>query len=336
MTAPFVSSSTLVFYANNMMGSAVFLFLMLSGLVLWHSSMHTSLTYPQFVWKRLSKVIIPFMIWTVFYKLYLDGVWNLQGWNGWQAETWAHIREAWVQGNGMYHLYFISILVPLYLVFPLLKKGMDRFPLRTLARSFVLWVVSFKLMGILSGTLGMWAYYQPGYWVFYFAVSIYLYQHLDRIQAYGTGKELLLALLWGMCFLIHSKTAFFDLHFPNTPVPIKHLYTVSSFLILYFLAKQLFTASKTLIKGFQFVSTHSFFIYFVHPFALILFYDFILRHPSFVFHNGIDVGLKFIVVFGGSTFLSYLISFIPFSAYLGAAQHRYSSKKKKEPKAMVN
>jgi surface polysaccharide O-acyltransferase-like enzyme len=327
ITAQYVVTSSLIFYLNNMLSNAVFLFITLSGLVLWYTTKDKEISYFSFVQKKLGKVVFPYIIWTILYVATMNEVWSFGQWNGFNVDTFSKIKDALISGSGFYHLYFIAIIIPLYLIFPLLKKCMLRFPFYTVVATFILWYISAKSMGSLGEILGKvelssWAFYQPLYWVFYFAVGIYIFQNLEKIKKFVQGKEMLLFIPWVISYIIVTKTSFLETNFPNTVFPIKQFYTVTSFVLYFFFATQLISMSKKSMVVFDFISKHSFFIYFVHPFV-IMFYDALaIKYPVMVFHNGLDVAFKFVFVFVASSFVAYVVSFVPFGSFLGGYEQK--------------
>ncbi|NLS11844.1 acyltransferase [Vibrio sp. SM6] len=91
---------------------AVPVFIMITGALMLSDTRPFDLKY--YLSRRLGKVLIPFLIWSLFYA-YLSG-WNAQGFNGNVVEE--KLAESW-QHATYYHLGFFYYFIPLYAVIPL-------------------------------------------------------------------------------------------------------------------------------------------------------------------------------------------------------------------------
>nr|WP_086939319.1 acyltransferase [Thaumasiovibrio occultus] len=93
---------------------AVPLFIMISGALMLSDRRPFELNY--YVRRRLGKVLVPFLVWSVFYAL-LSGV-SLAGWNG--SDAWQRLIHLPTEYT-YYHLGFFYYFLPLYLVIPFLR-----------------------------------------------------------------------------------------------------------------------------------------------------------------------------------------------------------------------
>lgn len=322
VTAPFVVKSSLAFYLNNMMSSAVFLFLMVSGSSLWYGSQGRELSYIQFIGKRMDKVLLPYVLWTLFYVSYLHEIWGLRSFHPSRinGEFWHKAIDGLMYGNAMYHLYFMLILIPLYFLFPLIKRFCDDRLHHLLILSFLLWVFSYSVKEMASEHLSVWGYYQPMNWLFYFVVGIYAVKHLEKIRQCIKGKELILGAVWLFSYVLHTKIGVIESVYQGIPIPVRHLYNTLSLILLMVLASQLFDLSNRIGKYAEYLSRHSFFIYFSHPFFLIVYEKLTFRCPQIVQNNGLDIVMMFAFAFAGSLILAHAVSFLPLSQYIGAAK----------------
>jgi len=111
-------SSTFYFAINNLSIFAVPVFIFLSGLVLFYSYSDTWTVRrtPGFYRKRLQFILIPYLIWSVFYYIY----------NQWLDPTvkihfsLSQFADLLPWGLAAYHLYFMVIIMQMYALFPLL------------------------------------------------------------------------------------------------------------------------------------------------------------------------------------------------------------------------
>lgn len=91
---------------------AVPLFVMLSGMLILHSE--KTYTIKEFLKKRVSKIGIPLVAWSVIYLL-----WKV--WFGHAHFSLLSIIKDFINLNIYYHLYYVYIIAALYLLTPLLK-----------------------------------------------------------------------------------------------------------------------------------------------------------------------------------------------------------------------
>jgi len=96
-------------FLNQIGRFAVPLFFLISGFVLELSSEH-DVNYWQYIKKRFSKIVIPYLFWSLFYY-YL--IYN---------QNHDNLIRVILTGNASYQLYFIPTLCIFYILFPLLHK----------------------------------------------------------------------------------------------------------------------------------------------------------------------------------------------------------------------
>lgn len=127
---------------NSLVQFAVPLFLFISSLILSFRLENRPQQILGFYWKRLKGVLIPYLLWSLFYaalRSWLNGSMNqffsltLRG------------EELWT-GTAFYHLYFLLIISQLYLVLPLIMELLRSRPLSfALAASVVFQVIFYYL-----------------------------------------------------------------------------------------------------------------------------------------------------------------------------------------------
>ncbi|WNR43250.1 acyltransferase [Paenibacillus roseipurpureus] len=117
-------SQALFFILNKASLFTVPLFIWISGLVLFYSyydRWEPGMT--RVFWaKRLQKIVIPYVLWSIFYYVY----------NQWMFHGTVHV-DAWylfkllLSGNASYHLYYMIIIVQFYVLFPLVMTAVTKF-----------------------------------------------------------------------------------------------------------------------------------------------------------------------------------------------------------------
>jgi len=136
---------------NTLMQFSVPMFIFLSALLLSYNLKDKPLDLKQFYLKRARQVALPYLTWTIIYLIYrivigqnLDfNLTNLAGW--------------FLLGKAQFHLYFLSVILQMYLVFPLILKFY-----RLQEWSFPIW-----MMGAFGLQIG-----------FYWINRLYVYQYI--------------------------------------------------------------------------------------------------------------------------------------------------------------
>ncbi|MEZ5211100.1 acyltransferase [Gordonia sp. (in: high G+C Gram-positive bacteria)] len=150
-------------------------FFALTGFVLTYQYRHRELHAPTF-WRRRFKLIgLPFVTWSLFYWVY--NRWRRGGWGDvWAAFDGPHaaltagksIAYDLITGHAAYHLYFLSVSMQIYVVFPAVlwvlrrTNGYHRY-LLAVSGTFHLWLLYHMVRPALDifthGPLGLlWRY----------------------------------------------------------------------------------------------------------------------------------------------------------------------------------
>lgn len=103
---------------------AVPAFIFITGLVLFYNY-EGKINYVSFVRKRFKDIIVPYLLWSVIYS-FMVGIYNHPLW-----ESITTMIRFWLTGKSSYHLWYIVMIIPMYLLFP---------PLRIAVRKIVTWV----------------------------------------------------------------------------------------------------------------------------------------------------------------------------------------------------
>lgn len=155
----------LAFYLNQITRSSVPLFLLLSGLSLGLAQ--RPMAAGAFYRRRLSKIGLPYLFWFAVYFLF-----EHRGALG-EVEPGALVRSL-LMGQAAPHLYFIVILIQLYLLYPLLRRAVARWPWATLLvaafvtyaigvlylfERFDTWLIPWQLRPYLWILFPTWAFY---------------------------------------------------------------------------------------------------------------------------------------------------------------------------------
>ncbi|GAB2691329.1 acyltransferase [Paenibacillus thermoaerophilus] len=114
------------FTANQLMLFAVPVFLFISGLVLAYryKGRWDGREMLKFYRKRLTQIMIPFLVWSAVFYAYFYIVPRLVQPSQIPGHWWSLLP--W--GQSSYHLYYLSIIIQFYLLFPILMELLKRFP----------------------------------------------------------------------------------------------------------------------------------------------------------------------------------------------------------------
>lgn len=184
-------------FCNQAARAAVPLFFLLSGLVLGLGGKPVKL--PGFWLKRLWKVGLPYLLWSLLYFLsYRDYRLRLLL----EPASLRELGRLLLVGGAASHLWFIPVLLQLYLLYPLLRLCMDRKPRLTLWAGLVLSLLSTLVILVPLPVMGWW---RPRLWrlfptwIFYFLLGMALAgeNRLDKLSSIS-GDHALFAILLGI------------------------------------------------------------------------------------------------------------------------------------------
>ncbi|WP_322904244.1 acyltransferase [Paenibacillus campi] len=95
---------------------AVPAFIFITGLVLFYNY-DGELAYGSFVRKRFNDIVVPYLLWTLFYTV-LAGTFALKPIQEWIPTLLRYVFT----GKSSYHLWYIVMIIPMYLLFPWLRQ----------------------------------------------------------------------------------------------------------------------------------------------------------------------------------------------------------------------
>jgi len=125
------------FILNQISRFAVPLFIIISGASLNLSSHQDKVG--SFYKKRFIKTGLPFLFWSLICLLASQTA-TFTGMFALGAESIATFLRVWLLGESAPHLYFIVIIFQCYLLYPLLKKAVEKYPLASLVISLIITV----------------------------------------------------------------------------------------------------------------------------------------------------------------------------------------------------
>jgi peptidoglycan/LPS O-acetylase OafA/YrhL len=265
-------AQSLYLAVNKLSNFAVPVFIFLSGVVLFYrySGDWSARQALVFYRKRIQQIVIPYLIWSLFYYLY----------NQWLYDRanlhfhWNEFLDLLPWADASYHLYFIIIIVQFYLLFPLLMS---------LCASFGWFRRWFWLLGILVQAVfvaihhwGSPIEHFSSLCVDYFSLFtlggfIGLYYEdfiawINRRYFFVLPAAVLCGVIFMMCFqleereLLHVSTLWYHLLFT--------LYAMLAGMCFIWIGRWLLRHAPKVSKAFLALGAASFGIYLVHPAVL--------------------------------------------------------------------
>lgn len=275
VTAPYMGRTSewtvlgmnLAFILNQVTRFAVPLFLLLSGASLGFS--RSTDTPAVFYRKRARKIGIPYLVWFgLYYSYYLV-----------HTQPTPHVTvtsffRALLQGQSAPHLYFIIILAQCYLLYPLLRKAVQRAPGWSVAVSLLCTAAIELLFALRRAGLDyipplirpyLWLLFPT--WAFYFVLGMALTQErVERLQTWTAAHAwgiLLFALVFAGGYVLQCKA----FHALDSMKLLLNLY-VPVVLLAAFALWHLVGRFRWAQRCVTFLSAHAMTIYFSHVFVI--------------------------------------------------------------------
>lgn len=254
---PATLSHDLIVAINAFCRFAVPLFLTISAYGLYLAYYDRPLRLKDFYTKRLQSALIPYLVWTLVYFL-----WN----NLYKGRPYG-ARDLYYYitlGKTTYHLYFMSIIIQFYLVFPLmmwvLKKDRLRYP-------FIILLALYSLFDFYFVKLTYGASYFFTYAVF-FAIGFFLADWHRQGKKLPKWFQYGISLMAGLSMIYYVINSYF--------VKVGHslfiaqafnlswwLYSISFIILLFMVLQRLpLNRPNPLVAT---ISHHTFTIYLAHP-----------------------------------------------------------------------
>ncbi len=281
-------------------------FVFISGYTLF-LKYHQIFKYSRFYLKRTTRVLPWYFFWSFLIYIYLHA--NLPP--GFiDYPTWKLI----LLGKVDYHLYFVSMIFQLYLLFPLLRFLFKKFSLFFVCVVFALEAILYAVFTLDAQNVmhlpfrfyDQQQYLFFGTWLFYFILGFVLSQKSPdqtrlRFIRYIFPILATCFLIYAVLDSLHIISQFSDTNIATrfTRIPIL-LFATSFILSAFFYSKQLLKLPKLTIKILLYLANLSFLIYLIHALVMRILINFFL--PNSVFRLIIFTG----IVFSLSTLLAQL------------------------------
>lgn len=251
---------------NQLSRFSVPLFVFFSGLGLALSYKREK-GYLYFLRRRLGKVLPLYIFWGIVYLLIINKNYDFNSW-------W----EAFMKGDKIfYHLYFMSMIIKLYIIFPILylcfKNILGVFISLIISGGIITTGHYFNMPNL---TLDFFSKRNVLFWLFYFILGIYLSGNIaNYIKSMKKHKKLFdfILLVCIICILwetFHSIKIGKSMDYSTTF--IRPSIIIYSIIVTAFLFSRSF--SQKTLKVLRKISNNSYVVYLAHP--LVLYYYIIL------------------------------------------------------------
>lgn len=303
---------------------AVPLFILISGFVLARKyRFDFSLT--EFYKKRIRSIIPQYLIFSILYTLFNN--WAVMQSNPLSANLALMLNNI-IHSNASYHLWFFSIIIQLYILYPIIIKifnfckRIDRaeYMIAILLIIQTLWMVSIHSSSSPYIKLNFMSF------LFYFGLGIYIVDYFDQLKK--ASKHLTpiylitsLALTIGSSFFItiglttgHDYYSIPGYFFIGSEL-IYPVLRITTFILLLNLAASLVGRRSLLAKVIYRIGDYSFGIYLIH----IFFNQYaikILKNNAIDYNNWTFYPIVFVITAIFSYVVVRLISYVPYSYYI--------------------
>ncbi len=233
-------------------------FILLSGVTSFYSYGHKNreFKYMEFLYKRLSKVLIAYFVWClIYYMAYI--------YLGYYTLDIKFFLKSLLQGTMSYHLYFVIIIVQMYIVGPIfyfiLKNSKRRVTILIIAGIITCLCAEFIRFN-LSDRLFL------KYMVFYM-LGIYITMEYDKFYAWIKRNKVFIILGYIIMSIIYVLVSYL-----NSPAYTFVWFLFSSISLFYVYLAGLLMKDK-LKDIYPFVKVFgqsSYYIYLMHPLVLTL------------------------------------------------------------------
>lgn len=328
VTAPYVLVNKYGYIMNQGVRYAVPIFVLISGLLLMHSYSMKEFKLRDFFRKRFNKILIPYIIWTLIYMLFNNR--NSIGTLFQQNSQFASLLLKRLRyGTADSHLYFIIIMIQLYLLFPVLKKLIEKAPKTTLWISFIITLVYhtgvyLNLLHKVTLPYSVVPYYEffPT-WIFFFVFGMYFTKNIAVFTKNIREKRITIIAVWFVSLLLLIADSKLTNTYESSIKPSIIIYCITTFLFLYAVFTYFRNINKTFMKLVEWISQQSFIMYFSH----ILLMKVIKIVSGKLGMAGLwdrTIGMIFLLaaVIISTVLFSYIASLTPFAGTLGGVPGR--------------
>ncbi|WP_191560052.1 acyltransferase [Metabacillus idriensis] len=296
-------------FLNRFSRFSVPLFIFVSGLVLFYNYYvreNTFESWKKFYKKRLSYILIPYLMWSAFYLIYMMVI---------DTKSPVSINELRIDllfGLSKYHLYYIAVLIQFYFVFPFILKAVQKVAILRGLLFILGFIIQFYLIDLNQQMMifqhqGSIVFSYIGYFLFGAWFGIYYEKIMDYRDKLVTIVSGVLTLILGIA---HAQTYYLS-HIGQETVPVWMFnfifagFSVASGVFLLKISLKSIHLPNKFTDFLNVLGHYSFGIYLIHPFVLDVFDKMLNNYANVNIH--LFVFSRFFFALFISLFLVYLI-----------------------------
>lgn len=320
LSAPLLTSfsetSMVAWWTANIYDSAVRFcvpaFVMLSGALLLPKEYELK----DFLGKKLVRIVLPFLFWTVVYLSRKIMLMKMQGKDLNFSDTFKWMLIQIRDGSTSYHLWYIYMIIGIYLFIPVIGKWVRNCSKKEIEYFLALWFISVMISqpALSDFSPDFDLTYFSGY-IGYLVLGYYL-----SVKSFGPARKVtfitaflifisLTVTIIGTYFLSAANSAYAS-YFHGNFSPTVLLLSASIFL---FFKSRTYTNSN-MAKVRNFISKYSFGIYLAH--VLVIKYIGMLRLNWELIHPALAIPLQTVVCLIFSSLIVFTINKIPYGKYV--------------------
>lgn len=310
-------------------------FAIISGFLLYNQVINRRFNLQKFWKSRFTKIIIPFVIWSILYLLlkYFHGQYMLPNFSS--TEEIKYFLYFFFTGGSSYHLYFLIIVVQFYFIFGLLHlfKSRNQLILLTLISFYINYFFVQNHIDIGTGFFNEFLNNRVFlfHWIYYFFLGGLMVHVWDPLMQWVKNNSFF-SILLGLIVIVGGviEYQFTDWLATNRPINMINLPLLFIFLSsIYFHLSSLPKIRSFINK----IGNLSMGIYLVHPMVLFFFRNYDFLH--WIYDYSIMVPVLFVLTMSISILIVNLITKLPFGSYIVTVA-KPNIKQVKNVKALAN
>lgn len=304
---------------------AVPLFILISGFVL-SKNYRNNFSLKKFYRKRIRSIVPQYILFSLVYTIFNN--WAAMRNSPLNTNLVLILKNIW-QASASYHLWFFSLIIQFYIIYPMIIKIYDRFKLKGKVELAISLMLMIQVLWLVGTHISYFAAIKSNSFIaylFYFGMGIYSYDHFDGLKKRFNHLNFLL-LTMSLALTIGASSfiiiglkmgyRYYDipLYFFIGPEFVYPMLRISTFLFLFKMASKLIRKRSILAKAVYKIGDYSFGIYLIHIFfnqyAIKILKDYNIEYSNWVFYPSV-----FVVTLVLSYLAVRLISFLPYSYYI--------------------